>query len=121
MPIYVATAGPLNAKKTGRFADGIDHGRGGRREAPGCSGRTTTAGRREAGKDRHERAEDPADPHLAGRTRTRKPSEIAIKEWPNGGMAFPKQDIRNPEDFAAMAKLVRPEHFVNRVLMTQRP
>ena len=30
-------------------------------------------------------------------------------------MPFPKQDIRNPEDFAAMAKLVRPEHFKNRV------
>ena len=39
-------------------------------------------------------------------------------EWPNGGMPFPKQDIKNPEDFAAMAKLVRPEHFKNRVLMT---
>jgi coenzyme F420-dependent glucose-6-phosphate dehydrogenase len=39
-------------------------------------------------------------------------------EWPNGGMAFPKQDIRNPEDFAAMAKLVRPEHFENRMLIS---
>ena len=39
-------------------------------------------------------------------------------EWPNGGMPFPKQDIKNPEDFAAMAKLVRPEHFINRVLMS---
>ncbi len=38
----------------------------------------------------------------------------ALREWPNGGMAFPKQDIRNPEDFAAMAKLVRPEHYTNR-------
>ena len=26
----------------------------------------------------------------------------AVKEWPNGGMPFPKQDIKNPEDFAAM-------------------
>jgi hypothetical protein len=33
-------------------------------------------------------------------------------------MPFPKQDIKNPEDFAAMAKLVRPEDFKNRVLMT---
>jgi hypothetical protein len=38
----------------------------------------------------------------------------ALREWPNGGMAFPKQDIKNPEDFALMAKLVRPEHFTNR-------
>ena len=42
----------------------------------------------------------------------------AIDEWPNGGMAFPKQDIRNPEDFAAMARLVRPEDFKNRVLIS---
>ena len=44
--------------------------------------------------------------------------EQAVKEWPNGGMTFPKGDIRNPEDFEAMAKLVRPENFKNRVLMT---
>jgi hypothetical protein len=33
-------------------------------------------------------------------------------------MAFPKQDIKNPEDFAAMAKLVRPDDFKNRVLIS---
>ena len=33
-------------------------------------------------------------------------------------MPFPKQDIKNPEDFAAMAKLVKPSDFENRVLMT---
>ena len=42
----------------------------------------------------------------------------AVAEWPNGGMPFPKQDIRNPEDFAAMAKFVRPESFTNRVLIS---
>jgi coenzyme F420-dependent glucose-6-phosphate dehydrogenase len=45
--------------------------------------------------------------------------ENAMVEWPNGGMAFfPKQDIKNPEDFAGIAKLVRPEDFKNRVLMS---
>jgi coenzyme F420-dependent glucose-6-phosphate dehydrogenase len=42
----------------------------------------------------------------------------AVREWPNGGMPFPKADIRNPEDFAAMAKQVSVENFVNRVLMS---
>src|SRR5260370_27798989 len=42
----------------------------------------------------------------------------AVREWPNGGMAFPKSDIRNPRDFAAMAKVVRPEHFEGRVFMS---
>jgi alkanesulfonate monooxygenase SsuD/methylene tetrahydromethanopterin reductase-like flavin-dependent oxidoreductase (luciferase family) len=41
-----------------------------------------------------------------------------MQQWPNGGMSFPKQDIKNPEDFAAMAKLVRPEDFKNRVLIS---
>ena len=39
--------------------------------------------------------------------------ENAMTEWPNGGMPFPKQDIKNPEDFAAMAKLVHPDDFKN--------
>ena len=26
--------------------------------------------------------------------------QSALTEWPNGGMPFPKQDIRSPEDFA---------------------
>ena len=77
-------------------------------------------------------------PARPARTRTRRPKMLQIHiswaphrrgsrsrtrcvEWPNGGMPFPKQDIKNPEDFAAMAKLVRPEDFKNRVLMTQRP
>jgi alkanesulfonate monooxygenase SsuD/methylene tetrahydromethanopterin reductase-like flavin-dependent oxidoreductase (luciferase family) len=33
-------------------------------------------------------------------------------------MAFPKQDIKNPEDFANIAKLVRIEHFANRMLIS---
>ena len=39
----------------------------------------------------------------------------------NGGMAFPKGDIRKPEDFEAMAKLVRPENYKNRVLISAEP
>jgi hypothetical protein len=42
----------------------------------------------------------------------------AVRDWPNGGMNFPKADIRTPEDFEAMSKLVRPENFKNRVLTT---
>src|SRR3712207_1980357 len=45
----------------------------------------------------------------------------AMTEWPNGGMKFPKQDIRNPQDFAAMAKLVRPEDFKGRMLISSDP
>jgi alkanesulfonate monooxygenase SsuD/methylene tetrahydromethanopterin reductase-like flavin-dependent oxidoreductase (luciferase family) len=33
-------------------------------------------------------------------------------------MPFPKQDIRNPEDFANMAKLVRIENYKDRMLIS---
>lgn len=42
----------------------------------------------------------------------------ALTEWPNGGMPFPKQDIRSPEDFAEIAKLVKPENYKNRMLIS---
>jgi alkanesulfonate monooxygenase SsuD/methylene tetrahydromethanopterin reductase-like flavin-dependent oxidoreductase (luciferase family) len=42
----------------------------------------------------------------------------AMTEWPNGGMKFPKQDIRSPFDFEQMAKLVRPEDFEGRMLIS---
>ena len=35
----------------------------------------------------------------------------ALVEWPNGGMKFPKADIRSPFEFEQIAKLVRPEDF----------
>ena len=45
----------------------------------------------------------------------------AVTEWPNGGMRFPKQDIRSPQDFAAVAALVRPEDFAGRLLISADP
>ena len=45
----------------------------------------------------------------------------AMVEWPNGGMKFPKQDISSPHDFEQMAKLVRPEDFKGRMLISVGP
>jgi coenzyme F420-dependent glucose-6-phosphate dehydrogenase len=45
----------------------------------------------------------------------------AMDQWPNGGMKFPKADIRSPHDFAQMAKLVRAEDFEGRMLITSDP
>ena len=45
----------------------------------------------------------------------------AMTEWPNGGMKFPKQDIRSPHDLEQMAKLVRPEDFEGRMLISSDP
>ena len=112
VPIYVATAGPVNAKRTGKFADGMITV-GAADEKIGLLWDKFDEGAREAGKD-------PAGKpkllqiHLSWAPSDDEAMDNALREWPNGGMAFPKQDIKNPEDFALMARLVRPEHFTNR-------
>ncbi len=118
-PIYIATAGPVTAKKTGQYADGlITVG------APESKLEMIRAkceeGCRDAGKD-------PADfryilqLHLSWAPTDEEAMANAMLEWPNGGMKFPKQDIRSPLDFEQMAKLVRPEDFEGRMLISSDP
>ena len=114
--IYVATSGPLNAKRSGQHTHGIITV-GAPDEKIGMLFSKFDEGCREAGKDPN-RARRLLQIHVSWAPRYEDALDNAIREWPNGGMAFPKQDIRNPEDFAAMAKLVRPEHFTNRVLIS---
>ncbi len=59
--------------------------------------------------------------HVSYASSQEEAEQQAVKEWPNGGMPFPKADIRNPEDFAAMANQVTVENFKNRVLMSADP
>jgi G6PDH family F420-dependent oxidoreductase len=115
VPVYVATAGPINAKKTGMFADGMITV-GAADEKIRMLWEKCDEGRREAGKPLG--TPKLLQIHVSWACTDEEAVHNAMTEWPNGGMPFPKQDIRNPEDFAAMAKLVRPEDFTNRVLMT---
>jgi coenzyme F420-dependent glucose-6-phosphate dehydrogenase len=115
-PIYVATAGPITAEKTGRLCDGIITV-----GAPGGKIEDIferfEKGAREAGKD-------PATMprilqlHLSWAETDEQALHNALTEWPNGGMKFPKADIRSPADFEQMAKLVRPEDFEGRMLIS---
>jgi coenzyme F420-dependent glucose-6-phosphate dehydrogenase len=116
VPIYVATAGPINARKTGKFADGIITV-GAADEKIQMLWDKYEEGAKEAGKD-HTTSPKLLQIHVSWARTDEEAVDNAMQEWPNGGMPFPKQDIKNPEDFAAMAKLVRPEDFKNRVLMT---
>ncbi len=117
VPVYVATAGPVNAKKTGKFADGIITV-GAADDKMGMIWGKFEEGAREAGKD-PSKAPKMLQIHVSWAPTDEEAIENALVEWPNGGMAFfPKQDIKNPEDFAGIAKLVRAEDFKNRVLMT---
>lgn len=112
-PIYVATSGPVNSERTGRTCDGIITV-----GAPDEKLKMLLArfekGAREAGKDPARMARI-IQLHVSWAESHQAAVDQAVREWPNGGMRFPKADIRNPEDFAAMAELVRPEHFEGRV------
>ena len=116
VPIYVATAGPMNAKRTGRHADGMITVGAADEKIQMLWGKFAE-GALQSGRDPH------AMPKLlqihVSWAETQAVAEAnAVREWPNGGMPFPKQDVRHPEDFAKMAILVRPEHFTNRVLIS---
>ena len=116
VPVYVATAGPVNAKRTGKFADGIITV-GAADEKISMLWDKFREGAREAGKDA-EAMKTQLQIHVSWAPTQAEADENALKEWPNGGMPFPKQDIRNPEDFENMAKLVGIEHFTNRMLIS---
>ena len=115
-PIFVATAGPITAEKTGRICDGLITVGAPEGKIEGIFERFEK-GAREAGKD-------PATMpriiqiHLSWAATDEEALANAMTEWPNGGMKFPKQDIRSPFDFEQMAKLVRPEDFAGRMLIS---
>jgi G6PDH family F420-dependent oxidoreductase len=115
-PIYIAASGPKTAETAGRLSDGLI--------TPAAPAEklkmlleSFEKGAREAGK------EPAAMPkllqlHVSWAATDREAVEQAMKEWPNGGIKAPKQDIRSPEDFAAFAQLVRPEDFKGRVFIS---
>ena len=116
VPIYVATAGPINAKRTGRHADGMITV-GAADEKIHMLWDKFAEGALQSGRDPHTMPKL-LQIHVSWAASASEAEEQAVREWPNGGMPFPKQDIRHPEDFANMAMLVRPEHFTNRVLIS---
>ena len=116
VPIYVATAGPINAKRTGKFADGMITVGAADEKIEMLWGKFAD-GAREAGKN-PDGMPKLLQIHVSWAPSHEEAEANAVREWPNGGMPFPKGDIRNPEDFANMAKMVRPEHFANRVLIS---
>jgi coenzyme F420-dependent glucose-6-phosphate dehydrogenase len=118
-PIYIATAGPVTARKTGALANGLITV-GAPDEKIEMIFEKCREGCREAGND-------PAtfrfigQLHLSWAPTDEEALKNAIVEWPNGGMKFPKQDIRSPHDLAQMANLVRPEDFKGRMLISSDP
>ncbi|NLI19598.1 MAG: TIGR03557 family F420-dependent LLM class oxidoreductase [Actinomycetales bacterium] len=118
-PIYVATAGPVTARRAGVHADGLITVGAPVEKIAGLFARFD-AGAREAGKD-------PAamprllQVHLSWAPTDEEALANALDQWPNGGMKFPKADIRSPFDLAQMARLVRPEDFEGRLVISSDP
>ena len=98
-PIYVATAGPITAEKTGALCDGIITV-GAPEEKIETIFEQLREGRARGGPGPGHDAAHPPAPPVVGADR-RGGLRNAMVEWPNGGMKFPKQDIRSPFDFAA--------------------
>jgi coenzyme F420-dependent glucose-6-phosphate dehydrogenase len=115
-PIYIATAGPVTAKRTGQLAEGIITV-GAPEQKIEMIFEKCREGCLEAGKDPNT-FRYILQLHLSWAPTDEEALKNAMVEWPNGGMKFPKQDIRNPADFEQMAKLVRPEDFEGRMLIS---
>jgi G6PDH family F420-dependent oxidoreductase len=115
-PIYIAATGTQTVKFAGRTCNGLITPAASPEKLQGIM-ENFEQGARDAGRD-------PAtlkrllQVHLSWADTYDEALSNALNEWPNGGMKFPKQDIRTPEDFAAMAKMVRPEDFEGRVLIS---
>ncbi len=118
-PIYVATGGPITARRAGRHADGLITV-GAPQEKIAHLFHRFAMGARESGKDPHTMPRM-LQLHLSWAPTDEEAMANALREWPNGGMKFPKSDIRSPHDFAAMARLVRAEDFDGRMVISADP
>ncbi len=118
-PILVATAGPINARKAGQFADGIITVGAPVAKVADLLSRCET-GAKAAGKDPSHLLKV-LQLHLSWADTDAAALQNALTQWPNGGMKFNKGDIRSPHDLAALAKLVRPEDFTDRMIISADP
>ncbi len=118
-PIYVATAGPVTAKRAGKHVDGMITV-GAPPEKISALFAKFDEGAREAGKD-PSALPKVLQLHLSWAETDEEALRNAVTEWPNGAMRFPKADIRSPFEFEQIAKLVRPEDFAGRMLVSSDP
>jgi G6PDH family F420-dependent oxidoreductase len=117
--ILVATAGPVTAKRAGRHVDGLITVGAPLAKIEGLFAKFEE-GAREAGKDPSTMPRV-LQLHMSWAETDEIALVNAMTEWPNGGMKFPKGDIRSPYDLQEMAKMVRPEDFEGRLLISEDP
>jgi len=117
--ILVATAGPVTAKRAGKHADGLITVGAPLEKISMLFGKFDD-GVRESGRD-PQTMPKVLQLHMSWAETDEEALANAMTECPNGGMKFPKADIRSPFDFEQMAKLVRPEDFEGRLVISSDP
>ena len=117
--ILVATAGPVTAKRAGRTVDGLITVGAPLEKISGLFARFDE-GAKEAGRDPSTMPRV-LQLHMSWAPTDAEALANAMTEWPNGGMKFPKADIRSPFELEQIAKLVRPEDFEGRMVISSDP
>ena len=117
--IFVATAGPVAAKRAGRTVEGLIIDGAPIDKIEGLFARFDE-GAREVGRDPSSGTKV-LRLHLSWAPTAEAAMSNALTEWPNGGMRFPRSDIRSPFEFEQLARLVRPEDFTGRMLVSEDP
>ena len=117
--ILVATAGPVTAKRAGRHADGLITVGAPLEKISMLFGKFDD-GVRESGRDPGSLPKV-LQIHLSWAPTDAEAMTNALTEWPNGGMKFPKADIRSPFELEQIARLVRPEDFEGRMVISSDP
>jgi coenzyme F420-dependent glucose-6-phosphate dehydrogenase len=117
--ILVATAGPVTAKRAGKTVDGLITVGAPPEKISGLFAKFDE-GAREVGKDPSTMTKA-LQLHLSWAPTDEEALANAMQQWPNGGMRFPKADIRSPFEFEQLAKLVRPEDFDGRMVISSDP
>jgi coenzyme F420-dependent glucose-6-phosphate dehydrogenase len=118
-PIYVATSGPVTARRAGKSVDGlITTGLSYERLATLLE--RFTQGAREVGRD-PDGLHKVLRLHLSWAPTDEEAMSNALHEWPIGALRGNISDIRSPFDVKAMASIVRPEHFDGQMAISADP
>ncbi|PWC06199.1 TIGR03557 family F420-dependent LLM class oxidoreductase [Mycetocola zhujimingii] len=117
--ILVATSGPVTAKRAGKTVDGLITVEAPREKVATLLSRFDE-GARSVGRDPSGMTKV-IQLHLSWAATEEEARSNAVVEWPNGGMRFPKSDIRSPFEFEQMARMVRAEDFDGRMVISADP
>ncbi|HEY1104557.1 MAG TPA: TIGR03557 family F420-dependent LLM class oxidoreductase [Agromyces sp.] len=117
--IYVATAGPVTARRAGRVADGLITTTGPMDRLEALLARFAD-GARDGGRDVR-RMPKILQLHLSWAATDEDAMRNALAEWPIAGMRFGRSDIRSPFEFEQLARTVRAEDFEGRMVVSADP